>query len=115
MHGGDLPGRILQCLPQCSQMLVLGSLSQKNLVLPANCFYFQSKNIRGFFLERFMREELSQQEYKDFCRIIADDLKNGGKIFGTKVAKEMKLEEWNQALNQMDSVSKEGKIILSCC
>jgi len=93
-------------LPLKSEMLILGSLSQKDLVLPASCFYFESKHIRGFFLERFIKEELNDQEYKNFCGIIADDLKNGGKIFGTKCAKEMKLEEWNQALNQIDNVSK---------
>ena len=62
-----------------------------------------------------MQEELSKQEYLDFARFIAEDLKSGGKIFGTRVGKEMKLDEWNQALNQMDTVSKEGKkIILQC-
>ena len=38
--GGDMPGKILMRLPECSQMLVLGSLTKKDLVLPAAAFYF---------------------------------------------------------------------------
>lgn len=80
-------------------MLILGSLTKQDLVIPASVFYFQSKCIRGFFLERFVTEELSQAEYRDFIRLIAEDLSAGGAVFGTKVAKEMRLEEWSQALN----------------
>jgi hypothetical protein len=56
--------------------------------------------IRGFFLEDYLRNELSSQEYKEFSRMIADDLKNGSKLFGQlHIAKTMKLDEFDQALN----------------
>ena len=95
MLGGEIPGKILQYLPVKSEMVILGNLSRKDLVLPASSFFFQSKKIRGFFLERFIEEELTEQEYKSFCTQIAQDINSGGKCFGTKIAKEMKLDEWN--------------------
>jgi len=47
-------------------MIVIGSLTQKDLILPAHSFYLENKRIRGFFLERFAREELNEGERKDF-------------------------------------------------
>ena len=38
--GGDMPGKILMRLSECSEMFVLGSLTKKDLVLPAAAFYF---------------------------------------------------------------------------
>ena len=38
--GGDMPGKILMRLPECSQMLVLGSLTKKDLILSPSAFYF---------------------------------------------------------------------------
>jgi len=31
---------------------------------------------------------------KEYLRIIGDDFKEGGKLFGIKIAKEMKLDQW---------------------
>lgn len=68
--GGNLPGQIFDKMPQKSLMIVVGSLSEKDLILPASEFYLESKSIRGFFLEKFLKEELTQQEFKDFCNLI---------------------------------------------
>jgi hypothetical protein len=51
MLGGDLPGRVLHRLPTGSEMMVIGSLTNKDLVLPASTFYLENKQIRGFFLD----------------------------------------------------------------
>ncbi|CDW72789.1 zinc-binding dehydrogenase family protein [Stylonychia lemnae] len=114
MQGGDLPGKILDRLPAKSEMILIGNLAEKDLVVPCSNFYYDSKKIRGFFFDRYLREELDDETEHKFFHIIAQDLKNGGMIFGTKVAKEMKLEEWDQALNQISDKSQEGKIILQC-
>ena len=68
--------------------------------------------LRGFYLEDYLRNELSSQEFKEFAKFIADDLRNGSKIFGQMdIAKTMKLDDFHQALNQMDQVHKEGRIL----
>ena len=112
MQGGELPGRILDKLPAKAEMILIGNLSEKDLVIPCSNFYFGSKKIRGFFFDRYLRDELDDDTRHKFFHDIALDLKNGGQLFGTKVAKEMKLEEWDQALNQISDKSQEGKIIL---
>ena len=56
-------------------------------------------------MEDYLRNDLSSQEYKEFARIIADDLKKGSKMFGhLEIAKTMRLDDFDQALNQMDQV-----------
>jgi hypothetical protein len=95
-------------------MILIGNLAEKDLKIPCQNFYFDSKKIRGFFLERFLREELDEDTQHKFFHQIAEDLRSGGQIFGTKIAKEMRLEEWDQALKQIDDKNLEGKIILSC-
>ena len=63
-------------------------------------------------MEDYLRNELSSQEFKEFAKFIADDLRNGSKIFGQMdIAKTMKLDDFHQALNQMDQVHKEGRIL----
>jgi hypothetical protein len=114
MQGGDMPGRILDRLPIKSDMIIIGNLAEQDLKLSCSNFYFDSKRIRGFFLLRFLREELDDDTRHKFFHFIAEDLKNGGKIFGTKIAKEMRLEEWDQALKSIDDKNLQGKIILSC-
>jgi len=93
-------------------MILMGNLEEKDLTLPCSSFFMDSKKICGFFLERYLKCELNEDTYHKFFHTIADDLKRGGELFGTKVGKEMKLEEWDQALNQIDSKNFEGKIIL---
>lgn len=101
MQGGDFPGKILNQLPAKSEMILIGNLAEKDLVISAQNFYFDQKRIRGFFLERFVKDELDENTLHKFYKYIADDLKNGGNLFGTKVAKEMRLEEWDQAIDQI--------------
>ena len=114
MQGGDFPGKILTKLPAKSEMIILGNLTEEELKIPAQNFFFESKRIRGFFLERYLREELDEETQHKFFHRIAEDMKSGGNVFGTNVAKEMKLEEWDTALKQIDDKNLQGKIILRC-
>eukprot|EP00347_Sterkiella_histriomuscorum_P006880 403351084 len=114
MSGGDLPGRILDKLPAKAEMIILGNLAEKELTIPCSSFFLDSKKIRGFFLERYLKEDLDEDTQHKFFHCIADDLKKGGSLFGTQIAKEMKLNEWEQALSQLDDRSLQGKIILQC-
>jgi len=56
--GGSLPGQVFDLMPPKSMMIILGSMTGKDIVLPSSDFYYQSKSIRGFFLLRYVREEL---------------------------------------------------------
>jgi hypothetical protein len=42
-------------------MVLIGNLSEKDLVLPCSNFFYESKKIRGFFLDRYLREELEEE------------------------------------------------------
>jgi len=41
-------------------------------------------------------------------------LASGGKLFGLKVVKVMKLDEWEEAIHQAKELASEGKVILDC-
>lgn len=60
------------------------------------------KKICGFALTRYIQEELPKEKFNEFKKWISEDINSGGKLFGTKIAKEMKLEEWNKALDQVE-------------
>jgi hypothetical protein len=78
-------------------------------------FFVHNKKIWGFNLESYLREELSDDRRREFMKCIQDDINSGGKLFGAKVAREMELQEWNKAIEQVDQVCQEGKILLRCC
>ncbi len=54
--GGDLASRIFKATPPKSHFILVGNLSEKDLVLPAQALFLEGKMIRGFSLERFIRE-----------------------------------------------------------
>jgi len=44
--------------------------------------------------------------------MVADDLVNGGKLFGTKVVKMVPLVDWEKAFDESMKVASQGKILL---
>ena len=83
------------------------------MVLNTSELFMSGKQIRGFNLHKFLRDDVNDQRRKEFFKEIQDDINLGGKTFGTtKIGKEMGLHEWNTALDQVEEV--EGTIVLKC-
>ena len=96
--GGEIFGRIFSLMPECSEMILMGNLSNEDLKLSTTEFFLNNKRIIGFNILRYASEELSDDRRKEFFKWIQDDINSGGKIFGAKIAREMNLDEWNKAI-----------------
>ena len=57
---------------------------------------------------------LTLEERKKWFDYVAEDLYNGGAIFGSKIAKEVKLEDWLQAVEDSEKDASVGKYLISC-
>ena len=57
---------------------------------------------------------LPLEERRKWFDYVGDDLHNGGKIFGSKIAKEVPLEDWKNAIYDSEKVASEGKYLISC-
>ena len=58
--------------------------------------------------------KLTEQEQKHWSELVAEDLKNGGAIFGTTTAKSVKLDQWKEAFEEFKILATTGKIVISC-
>jgi len=45
---------------------------------------------------------------------VSNDLRDGGKIFGSTIVKEIALDNYTDGLSDQSSVSSEGKILVNC-
>jgi hypothetical protein len=45
---------------------------------------------------------LTDEERTKWFKFVADDLKNGGKIFGTQIVKTVNLSDWESALKESE-------------
>jgi len=98
-------------MPHYSEMVIVGNLTYQPLVLNSGNILFTGKTVRGLFLFRWMTE-ITKEERAQWFKIVADDLRDGGHIFGTKVAKIVPLDEWKEALEESATIATEGKILL---
>ena len=46
----------------------------------------------------YIRDEMKDERRRDLMKIIEGDINAGGEYFGASIAKEFRLEDWNQAL-----------------
>ena len=95
-------------------MILLGNLSNQCLKLNPTEFFMHNKRIRGFNLTDYVRRELSEERRKQLIGIIEEDINAGGEFFGAKIAKEFRFaEDWGKALEQVEQLQDEGKVLLS--
>ena len=71
---------------------MFGNLSEEKLVLDTRPFYRNEKTLQGVVLF-FWINSITDEERSKYFKFVADDLKNGGKIFGTKVIKTIGFNE----------------------
>jgi NADPH:quinone reductase-like Zn-dependent oxidoreductase len=111
--GSDWSGLLFERMPAYSVMILLGDLANQKLRLNTTEFFMHNKLIRGFNLEHYVREELTEERRKFFFKIIQEDINSGGEFFGNKnIAKEFKLSEWQNAFDQVEQLSQKGRILL---
>ena len=91
----------------------MGNLAGADLKLCTTEFFMHNKRIRGFNLENYVAKELSDENRRHYFKIIQDDINSGGEIFGTTVAKEFRLDEWNKAIDSVEECMHEGKVLLT--
>lgn len=96
--GSEKSGTLFEQMPANSEMIVLGNISNASLKLSTTEFFMHNKRIRGFNVISYIRDEMKDERRRDLMKIIEDDINSGGEYFGASIAKEFRLEDWNQAL-----------------
>ena len=66
----------------------------------------------GFILYNWMKTVDDETRKKAF-ETVAEDLRTGGKIFGTHISKEVPLSKFKEALQESEKLSSEGKILIN--
>ncbi len=94
--GGDLAGKILEKMPPSSLMYIVGNLTFTPLVLSSGDMIFQAKSALSLYMPNWLKDQGA--EAPKLLMRVSDDLRDGGKIFGTHTCKTMKLSQWREAL-----------------
>ena len=82
--GGDFSAKVFEKLPPKSKLIVVGNLTSQPLGgFNSGDFIFNGKSVRAFFLWAYLAEEITPQEAAEWFKKVSDDLRDGGKIFGT--------------------------------
>lgn len=109
--GGDFTGRLLNALPDNSEIIVYGGLSGTNIggIDPLEII-FNSKKISGFNLNRWMKTH-SPEELNEISEYI-QDLIISGKI-KTRIKNQYKINELKSALKEYISDMSGGKVLFT--
>ncbi|CDW86811.1 zinc-binding dehydrogenase family protein [Stylonychia lemnae] len=111
--GGNLIGQIFTTMPQSSHLLTVGNQSGETMNLNSGDILFKDKTVSGFMLNRFL-QSISLDDRRELMQRISNDLRDGGKIFGSNIVKEIPLENFKEGLQQYQEVASEGKILINC-
>ena len=57
---------------------------------------------------------LTPEDRKYWFDYVAKDLHTGGKVFGSKIVKEVKLEDWQQFISESEAEASKGKYLVKC-
>jgi len=98
-------------MPHNSEMVIVGNLTYQPLILNSGNILFTGKTVRGLFLFAWM-SAITKEEKAEWFKLVADDLRDGGHIFGTTTAKIVSLNEWKEALEESATIATEGKILI---
>lgn len=111
--GGDLPGEILKRMPAKSKVVCVGNLTHTKVSFDSEDLHWADKDITGLMMFRWV-SSLSDAERLEQFALIANDLKaeGGPKIFGTKIIKTVKLEDWESVINDSGADASQGKYLV---
>lgn len=57
---------------------------------------------------------LTADERKEWKDLVANDLRDGGHVFGTQIYKEVTLDQWRESMKEAVDAATSGKIIINC-
>ena len=110
--GGSFPSKVLSLMPKFSTMYVYGNLSGESIHYDATNLIFKCHNISHFFIMSWI-QNLTAEEKSHWFGMIVDDIKEGGEVFGSKIAKKFPIEEFEAAMRYANDHGSEGKVILN--
>lgn len=94
-------------------MVVVGNLTGQKLLLNSGDILFNDKSVVGFYLSKWI-SVVGPEEAQRAFKAVSDDLRDGGKIFGTQIAREFQLSQFKEALVEGPKIATEGKILIKC-
>ena len=100
-------------MPYGSELVVVGNLTGEKLLINSADILFNDKLVRGFYLFVWFSKTSKEELFKNI-KAVADDLRDGGAIFGTEISKQMSLSEFKEAIAESTKVATEGKILIKC-
>lgn len=62
--GNECSGKCFELMPPNSEMILLGSLANENLKICTTELFMHNKRIRGFNLERYIEDEVTDDRRK---------------------------------------------------
>ena len=109
--GGNIVGKILDCMPFKSSVYVYGSLTHEDISYTPGKLIFNLHSISGFTLGGW-RFSVTDEEFKKWSSHVIEDLSSGAHIFGQTIAKTVPLSEFNEARDEASKIASSGKIVL---
>lgn len=86
--GGSISGQILEEMPQNCEYVVVGNLSSENLSMSPINFISTGNKLRGLNMFGYL---YNKEERDAHFSKVSNDFKDGGKIFGSDIYKELPL------------------------
>ena len=111
--GGSIPGQVFAAMPNNSQMVVVGNLTGETLNIISGDLLFRNKSIVGFILFGYLLSIPKETRDAHFAEV-SNDLRDGGKIFGSNVYKEFPLAQYEEAVSVSAANATEGKVLINC-
>lgn len=100
-------------MPFGSVLSIVGILGGNELVINSGNALFMKKSVITFNLGHYLKDISNEEREKIFTEL-SNDLRDGGKIFGTNIVKEIPLEKYLEGFEERAAVANEGKILINC-
>lgn len=108
---GEVASYVFSSMPNHSTMYVYGFLSMESITYEPKDILFRSQSISHFWLPVWINS-LTQEESEKWIKEIGVDISSGGEVFGTKIGKTFKLDQFSEAMTYARKNGSEGKTII---
>ena len=92
-----MAAKIFEKMPFGSHLYIVGVLSGEPIPVNTTNVLFQNKTLSNLLLYTWIALTPDEERQKAYQKV-SDDLRDGGKIFGSDIIKEMSLSQWHEAL-----------------
>eukprot|EP00347_Sterkiella_histriomuscorum_P016989 403351085 len=87
------------------------SIKRANINISGDEILFKDKSVRSFLIFHWLTT-ITQEHKERVFKQVADDLKEGGLIFGSNIVKEITLDQYLEGFDEQLKVSADGKILV---